>query len=146
MFDILFAAGMMLAPQAAPTWQVIDINNELKRVLTVDVGSVPASAKPDAIINARIFVTVDMPEISALTGFWSIDCGKNLHRVSGTSTFDKAGKISEADPDPLPWEANAAGSLFDSVAKYACRGVVPHPGKSVTGNAPIAAANAMLQR
>ena len=143
MLDLL-AAAMMLMPQASANWQVIDINNDLRRVLTVDIASKPVAPKPDAIVKARIFVTLDDPGMSALTGHWYIDCGKNLHRVSDTALYDKAGQLGEADPEPLPWEPTIAGSLFASVTDYVCRGAIHHPGKTATGSAPIAAANAFL--
>lgn len=144
MFDILLAAAAVFTPQASATWQVIDINSELKRVLSVDVASKPANPKPDAVIKARVFVTLNDPNISALTGFWSIDCGKNMHRVSDTITIDKAGVASEPDPDALAWEANVAGTLFASVTDYVCRGTTKYSGKTFQGAQPIAAANAFL--
>ncbi|RYY47572.1 MAG: hypothetical protein EOP59_00880 [Sphingomonadales bacterium] len=145
MLDILLAASIAFAPQTSTTWQLIDINRELSRVLTVDIATKPAAPKPDAIVKARIFVTMDNPEISALTGYWTIDCGKNLHRVSETAIYDKAGKLGPADPEPLPWEATSSGTLFQAVADYVCGGKTLYPGKVVTGSAPIAAANALLK-
>ena len=146
MLDILLAAVAALTSQASTTWQVIDINAEAKRVLAVDVATKPTTLKPDAIVKARIFVTVDMPDISALTGYWVIDCGKNLHQVRDTATFDKAGKASAPDLVPMEWEANPSGSLFEAVANYVCRGQPGRPGELLTGAAPIAAANALLTK
>ena len=144
MLDIMLAAILALGPQTSTSWQVIDINVEQKRVLTVDIASKPANPRADAIIKARVFVTVDMPEITALTGYWSINCGNKTHQVSNTVTFDRNGVASEPDPDPLAWEATTAGTLFEAVEDYVCRGQVKFPGKVTTGKAPIAAANAFL--
>lgn len=145
MLDIVLAAIAALTPQASTTWQAVDINTGNGRVLLVDIATKPAKPKADAIIAARVFVTVDMKDISALTGLWTIDCGKNLHQVSKTVTFDKAGTPSQPDPNPLEWEPTTAGSLFDVVTEYVCRGKTLLPGKTITGAAPIAAANALLK-
>lgn len=145
MLDLLLAAAVMLTPQtASTTWQVIDINDELQRVLTVDTIHKATTVKTSGIVKARVFVTVDMPEISALTGFWSIDCGKKMHRVSETVTFDAAGTPSAPDPVPLKWEATPAGSLFEAVSNYVCRGEIKHPGVTLKGAAPITDANTLF--
>lgn len=146
MFAAMLAALLATAPQAQPVWQVLDIHKEQKRLLAIDVASVPQAVKADSIVKARIFVKFDMPELSALITYWTIDCAKNLHQVSETSTFDKAGNMSPPDHDALPWEATPPDSLFDVVTLYVCKGQNLLPGKTMTGTAPIAAANAFLQQ
>jgi hypothetical protein len=146
MLDIMLAAIAAVMPQASTSWQVIDINSETMRVLTVDTATKPATPNPNAIVKARIFVTVEMPNISALVGYWTIDCRQKKHRVSDSATFDKAGKLDAPDPVPLDWEATPPNSLFEAVADYVCRGTLKHPGVVLRGSAPIAEANALLKQ
>ena len=145
MLDIVLAAMAVLTPQASPKWQVIDINEEHKRVVTVDVAARPATPKSDGIVKARVFITVDMPKISALLGYWWIDCGRKLHRVTDTAAFDKSGKLGKPDSQGPEWEPTTPGSLFSAVEDYVCRGETDRPGFHLFGDAPIEEANALLK-